>query len=174
MSLVSKKKIKRIIVREGLIIMGLSIILYFLVSLFLQNVPVVLPRYRLESVNGETRTTNIFPEIRNDSNHKRLVEEAYNPSSQLIEKRIKEFIKVGNVESVLKSSNNLNSKQIYISRLYSRILGLTFVLKLFIIYIILLFAFYYLGPKHVDKIIFTTLGKSVVALNTIIGDLKML
>jgi len=133
-------KIKRIIAREGLIILGLAVVLYLFIFLFLQNVPVALPKYRLEFANGEIHTININPDIRNDSNYKKLLEETYNPPPKLIEKRIKEFIRAGNIKSTLKSSNCINSNQIYISKLYSYLLGVTFILKLAIAYLILLFA----------------------------------
>jgi len=132
--------IKRIIAKEGLIILGLSIVLYFFIFLFLQNVPVALPKYRLEFANGGIYTIIINPEIRNDSDYKKLLEEAYNPPPKLIEKRIKEFTRAGNIKSVLKSSSCINSHQVYISKLYSYLLGVTFILKLAIIYLILLFA----------------------------------
>ena len=112
----------------------------YLFVLLLQNVPVALPKYRLEFANGEVHAISINPEIRNDSNYKKLLGEAYNPSPKLIEKRIKEFIRAGNVKSVLKSSKCINSNQIYISKLYSYLLGVTFILKLAIAYLILLFA----------------------------------
>ncbi|MFZ2357143.1 MAG: hypothetical protein WAW67_04930 [Candidatus Omnitrophota bacterium] len=134
-----KIKIKRIIAREGLIVLGLAIILYLFIFLFLQNVPVALPKYRLEFADGKVYTININPEIRNDSNYKKLLEEAYNPTAKLIEKRIKEFTRAGNIKSVLKSSSCINSNQIYISRLYSHLLGVAFILKLAIAYLILLF-----------------------------------
>ncbi len=132
--------IKRIIAKEGLIILGLSIVLYLFIFLFLRNMPVALPKYRLEFANGEIRTIIINPEIRNDSNYNKLLEEAYNPPPKLIEKRIKEFIRAGNIKSALKSSSCINSYQVYISKLYSYLLGVTFILKLAIIYLILLFA----------------------------------
>ncbi len=138
MSLLSNKGIKRIIAREGLITVGLAIILYFLVSFFLENVPVALPRYSLEFTNGEIRSIDIFPEIRNGSNYRELLEETHSPSSKLIEKRIKEFIKVENIKSPLKSSRYVNSHQIYISRLYSNLIGATFILKLLVVYLVLL------------------------------------
>ncbi len=134
-----KKKIKRIIAREGLIALGLAVVLYLFISLVLQNIPVALPKYRLEFANGEVYTISINPEIRNDYNYKKLLEEAYNPPPKLIEKRIKEFTRAGDVKSALKSSSCINSNQIYISRLYSHLLGVTFILKLAIIYLILLF-----------------------------------
>ena len=139
MSLAFGKKIRRLIAGEVLIILGLSIVLYFLVSLFLQNVPVVLPKYRLEFANGEIHTISINPEIRNDSNYKKLLEEVYNPPPRLIEKRIKEFTRAGNVKSALKSASCINPNRVYLSKLYSRLLGVTFVLKLAIAYLILLF-----------------------------------
>lgn len=134
-----KKKIKRVIAKEGLIILGLSVVLYFFI-LLLQNVPVALPKYRLEFANGEIHAININPEIRNDSNYKRLLQEAYNPTPKLIAKRINEFIRAMNIESALKSSKCINSNQIYISKLYSNLLGVLFILKLAIAYFILLFA----------------------------------
>ncbi len=133
------KKIKRIIAREGLIVLGLAVVLYFLIHLFLQNVPVALPKYRLEFANGEVYTISINPEIRNDSNYKKLLEETYNPSPKLIEKRIKEFTRIRGIKSALKSSSCTNSNQIYISKLYSQFLGVLFILKLAIAYLVLLF-----------------------------------
>jgi len=87
-------------------------VLYLFIFLFLQNVPVVLPKYRLEFTNGEIHTININPEIRNNPNYKKLLEEAYSPPPKLIEKRIKEFIRAANIKSVLKSSGCINPNQI--------------------------------------------------------------
>lgn len=128
----------KIIAREGLIIAGLAIVLYFLTSIFLQNVPVAYPKYKLEFANGEIHVIYIFPEIRNNPNYRKLLEETHSPSPKFIQKRIKEYIKAENIKPALKSSVCINSNQIYISRLYSRLLGITFVLKLFIIYLVLL------------------------------------
>jgi hypothetical protein len=134
----NKKQIKRMLAREGLIILGLAIVLYFFIFLFLRNVPVVLPKYRLEFADGEVYAISINPDIRNDSNYKKLLEEVYNPPPELIEKRIKEFIRAGKIKSALKSSSCINSSQLYLSKLYSRLLGVIFILKLTIAYLILL------------------------------------
>ena len=134
-----KRKIKWIIAKEGLIILGLSVVLYLFI-LLLQNVPVALPKYRLEFANGEIHDININPEIRNDPDYKRLLREVYNPPPKLIQKRIKEFIRAVNIESDLKNSKCINSTQLYISELYSSLLGVTFILKLAVVYFILLFA----------------------------------
>ena len=134
-----KKKLEQIIAREGLIILGLAAVLYLSMSV-LKNVPVALPRYRLEFANGEVCTININPELSNDFDYKKLLEEAYNPPPKLIEKRIKEFIKAGDIKSALKSSAPINSNQIYISKLYSKLLEVIFILKLAIVYFVLLLA----------------------------------
>jgi len=132
-----KPQTKKLIAREGLIFIGLAIILYMSLF-FLQDIPIVFPKYRVEFTNGETRTININPEIRNDSNYKRLLREAYHPSPRLIEKRVKEFIQIENIKSTLKEAKCINSKQLYISELYSFLLGIAFIIKVFIIYFILL------------------------------------
>jgi len=133
-------RIKRVVAKEALIILGLSCVLYILSHFFLQNVPIVLPRYRLEFANGQAHTINIMPEIRNDSNYQKLLKEAYDPSVKLIDKRIKEFVRQENIKSALKKSDYVNSRQVYLSKLYSRILSVTFILKLAIIYLVLLLA----------------------------------
>jgi hypothetical protein len=134
----SNKKIKRIIAREGLILIGLAVIIYA-VLFFLQNIPAALPKYRLEFTNGETHTININPEIRNDNNYKKLLQETYHPSPKLVEKRIKGFIGAENIKSTLKRATCINSTELYISELYSSLIGVTFILKVLITYLALLF-----------------------------------
>lgn len=146
-----KGQVKRIIAREGLIILGLAVALYLFIFFLLQNVPVALPKYRLEFANGEVHNISINPEIRNDSNYKKLLAEAYDPSPKLIDKRIKEFIKAGNIQSTLKSSSCINSKQVHLSKLYSYLLGVAFVLKLIIAYFLLLCARFLLWALRILK-----------------------
>jgi hypothetical protein len=136
-------KIKRIMAREGLIILGLAVALYIFTFFLLQHVPVALPKYRLEFANGEIYTITITPEIRNDSNYKKLLKEAYDPSPKLIDKRIKEFIGAGKVKSALIGARCVNSYQVYLSKLYSYLLGIAFILKLAVIYLVLLFIRFY-------------------------------
>ncbi len=139
MVLIGSKRIRSIVAKEGLIILLLSLVLYSLVTFFLQNIPIILPRYRLEFTNGEVHTINIFPEINNSYNYRRLLEAAHNPPPSIIERRIKEYIKSENIKPALKSKVYINSYQVDISKLYSRLIGLNFVLKLIIIYAFLLF-----------------------------------
>ncbi len=132
------KKIKLIIAKEGLIVIGLAVVIYLFISFVLQKVPVALPKYRLEFANGEIHTIKINPEIRNDYDYKKLLEEAYNPPPKFVERRVKEFIKAGNIKSTLNSSRCVNLNLVYLSKLYSRFLGVPFILRLAIVYIILL------------------------------------
>lgn len=134
-----KNKFRKFIAKEVLIILGLAGILYILIRVFLQNVPIVLPKYRLDFINGETYTLSIFPEIKTQSSYSKFLEEAYNPSPKLLEKRIKEFTRVMNIKSALKDKRWVNARQVNLSRLYSRIVSIPFVFKLGFIYLILLF-----------------------------------
>ena len=133
-----KKRIKRIIAKEALIILGLACVLYLLVNFFLQNAPVVLPRYRLEFADGKAYTVTIMPEIPSYSNYRQFLKEAYNPPPKLVEKRVKEFIKLADIKPELKGSRYINSGGVHISQLYSRIMGTMFILKLVFAYFLLL------------------------------------
>jgi len=133
-----KLKIKWIIAKEGLIILGLAVALYFLTAFFLKHMPVVLPEYKLEFTNGQTYTIVINPQIRNDANYRKFLKEAYNPPPKLIEQRIKEFTRSRNIKSALKSSSCINTIQVYLSKLYSDLINVTFVLKLAVVYLALL------------------------------------
>jgi hypothetical protein len=131
-----KKKIKRIIAREGLIIIGLVIVL-FVILRFLPGIPVVSPKYKLEFLNGETYTINIYPEIRSGYNTKEIMKEALNPPPKLIEKRIKEFIDTARIKSELKESSYVNSNAVYRSELVTSFFIKVFMVKVFILYLIL-------------------------------------
>jgi len=137
MEIMDMKKIKWIIAREGLIVLGLAVVLYLLV-IFFQNVPVALPQYRLEFANGSAYTISINPKLRNDYNYKNLLKETYLPSQQLIKERVKEFISLARIKSPLKSARCVNAIQIKVSKLYSQFFGVLFIFRVFIIYFILL------------------------------------
>ncbi|MFH1397278.1 MAG: hypothetical protein ABIH27_01835 [Candidatus Omnitrophota bacterium] len=130
------QKIKRIIAREGLIIMGLVVILYAILR-FLPTVPVVFPKYKLEFQSGETYTINIYPEIRSGFNTKEIMKEALNPPPKLIEKRIKEFMDTVRIKSELKESSYVNSNAVYRSELAAYFFSKVFIVKILILYLIL-------------------------------------
>ncbi|MFA5155915.1 MAG: hypothetical protein WC532_00800 [Candidatus Omnitrophota bacterium] len=145
-------KVKRLIAREGLIVLGLAAVLYLLIFLFLQNVPIALPQYRVEFANGAVYTVIIHPEIRNDSNYKRLLGEAHYPPPKLVAKRIKEFAKGSNIRSVVKRSSCINPNQVYISRLYSGLLAVNFILQLAVIYLIFLLIRFISWARKTQKV----------------------
>jgi len=132
------KKFKWIIAKEGLILIGLAMILY-VALLFLGNIPAVYPKYRLEFENGEVRTINISPEIRNDFDYKRLLREVHNPTPALINKRVEEYRQMEKIKSPLKAALRINSTRLYISELFSSLLSVMFIFKLLAIYAIILF-----------------------------------
>jgi hypothetical protein len=133
----NKKQINWIIAKEGLIIIGLAIVLYLLMRVFSQ-IPIVFPRYQLEFVNGETHTINIYPEIRSGYNSKEIMDAALNPTPKVIAKRIKEFMDTAGIKSALKEPRCVNRGAVYGSKVLVRFLNKPFVLKLFILYLILL------------------------------------
>lgn len=133
-----KKQINGIIAKEGLIILALSAVLYIFVMIF-QNMPVALPKYRLQFADGRAYTISITPKLTNNSNYKNLLKDAYNPSPRLVDERIKEFIEVAKIKTALKSYRCVNGIQIYVSSLYSQFFSLLFVFKVAIVYFILLF-----------------------------------
>lgn len=131
------KKLKWIIAREALILIALAVMLHGLLS-FLQNTAVVLPQYRLEFADGRSRTIIIHPQIRNDYDFKRLLQESHHPPPKLVEKRVKEFIKREKIKSRLKSVTCVNSKALFLSGLYSSLFGINFLYKLAAVYIALM------------------------------------
>ncbi|MDD3988156.1 MAG: hypothetical protein PHS12_00555 [Candidatus Omnitrophica bacterium] len=133
-----KLNIKRIIAKEALVILGITVCLYILIHFFLQNVPIALPRYKLDFANGETHSLDIIPQIRSYSDYRQFLETAYNPPPKVVEKRVKEFVKVLNIRSQLRGTRLINSRQVYFSRLYSRFIGVGFIVKLIFVYLFLL------------------------------------
>ena len=129
--------INKIIAKEGLIIIGLVIVLYAVLH-FLPEMPVVFPKYKLEFLNGETYIIKIYPEIRNGYNSNEIIEEALNPPPKLIEKRIKEFTDTAHIKSGLKGSYYVNSAAVYCYKVFFSFFGKFFVLKVLIVYLVLL------------------------------------
>ncbi len=129
--------INKIIAKEGLIVIGLAIVLYAVLH-FLPEIPVVFPKYKLEFLNGETYTIKVYPEIRNGYNSNEVIEDALNPPPKLIEKRIKEFTDTAHIKSGLKGSRYVNSTAVYWYKLFISFFGKFFVLKVLIVYLVLL------------------------------------
>lgn len=150
-----KNKINGLIAKEGLIILGLAVVLYIFVMIF-QNMPVALPKYKLTFADGRKYTINIQPKLSNSSSYKVLLKNAYNPSQKVVQERIKEFIKTANIKPALKGSQFVNSFQVRVSELYSQFFSLLFVLKVLIVYFILLFLrfiFWAAGAMKGEKVV---------------------
>ncbi|MDD4879218.1 MAG: hypothetical protein PHR22_02025 [Candidatus Omnitrophica bacterium] len=129
--------INKILAKEGLIIIGLALVLYAILH-FLPEMPVVYPKYKLEFVNGETYTIKIHPEIRNGLNSSEIIQATLNPPPKVIEERIKEFTEAAHIKSKLKSIAYVNSAAVRCYRLFFSFFGKFFVLKILIVYSILL------------------------------------
>lgn len=129
--------INKIIAKEGLIIIGLALILYAILH-FLPEMPVVYPKYKLEFVNGETYTIKIHPEIRNGLNSNEIIEATLNPPLKIIEERVKEFTEAAHIKSKLKSLSYVNSAAVRFYKFFFSFFGKFFALKVLIAYSILL------------------------------------
>jgi hypothetical protein len=132
-----KKKIKRLIAREGLILLGLAAALY-LILMVLPNISFSFPKYRLEFDNGKSYIVTISPELSQRYNTKKFIDSALDPSAQLISKRVNEFIKDNNIKAKLTSSRLINSRAVYFAKLVKSFFTLNFIFKLIIIYVLLL------------------------------------
>jgi hypothetical protein len=154
--------LKRIIAREGLIIIAIAVGMYFLVSFLSEKIPVIYPKYRLAFADGKTYDIDIYPQVDYAQvfNPRAFLKEVCLPSQKLITKRIEEFRKNAKVTSSLKDSRCVNSTQLYFSALYSRFLSQHLLLKTLYVYGFLvalrftLWAMRVLGhkrPGHVDS-----------------------
>ena len=129
--------INKIMAKEGLIIIGLALVLYAVLH-FLPEMPVVFPKYKLEFVNGETYTIKIYPEIRNGLNSNEIVEATLNPPPKIIEERIKEFTEAAHIKSGLRSASYVNSAAVHCYKFFFSFFGKFFILKVLIVYLALL------------------------------------
>jgi len=130
--------LKKIIAREGLILIGLAVILYF-TMLLCRLAPIVLPKYRVQFSDGKSCVITVHPDInyRNTLDRAGLLEEIHNPPPKLISRRIEEFAAQARISSKPVSVRRANGAQLYVSRVYARAMSQPFIIKLFFIYILL-------------------------------------
>ena len=57
------KKIKGIVAREGLILIGIAAIGYLFILFFPRDIPVEYPKYKAKFANGTVYTIDIYPDI---------------------------------------------------------------------------------------------------------------
>lgn len=134
------KGIKRIIAKEGLIFIVIAIVLYFIFLYLNPNMPVVMPKYKLIFMNGESYVIDIHPQISYEdvSAPKKFLKTVQSPPSKLISKRIQEFIKLKNISSPLKEARCINPRILSLSNTVYSFLMLHLFLKALIIYCFLL------------------------------------
>lgn len=134
---IAVKRIKRIIAREGLVFLGLAVLLY-LFLLAMPAIPFQFPKYKLEFENHRSYVIIISPELSQHYNKKEYVKEAFNPTSELITRRINEFIKDNNIRLRLKTAKPINSREVKFSEFVLSLFSLNFIFKIVILYAFLL------------------------------------
>ena len=128
--------LKRILAREGLIIIAIAVGMYCLISWASGKIPVIYPRYKAEFANGKSFLVDIYPQVDYAKvfNPGAFLAEVYHPSQKLIAKRIEEARKKANINSPLKATQCVNSIQLYLSELYSQLLSQHLLLKTLYVY----------------------------------------
>lgn len=127
------RKIKWIIAKEGLILLGAGVILYFILSA-VPGVSCKFPKYKLVFQNGESYIVTISPEFSQHHDKKRLVREALDPPPQLVSRRINEFIRDNKIASEIKEARQINSREVGASRLLFSFFSLLFIVKVAFVY----------------------------------------
>ena len=129
--------IRRIIAREGLIIILIGLILGFSFSFLRQNIPAAFPKYRLEFNDGRVYIIDIHPDYYYAPDAQRAMREFFEPGSRILEKRRNEFIKQADIRSPLKEARLIRTWQLYLSRLLFKFLSINLLLATGIIYLFL-------------------------------------
>ncbi|MFA5287476.1 MAG: hypothetical protein WC394_04315 [Candidatus Omnitrophota bacterium] len=131
---------KRIIAKEGVILLVLSAVIYFSFTFLFRNIPVVYPKYSLKFSNGSTYIIDIYPDIDYSKvrNARSFLKEVNNPDPRLVSKRIGEFSKTAKVDSELKSAVCINKVQLCFSGLVSSVLSRNLPVIILAVYIFLL------------------------------------
>lgn len=132
-----KQKLRRIVAKEGLIILGLGIALYLILTI-MPHPAFTFLKYKLELGNGDSYVVTISPELSDNYDKKRVIAESFHPSPQLIIKRLNEFMRDNNINQEIKNSYPINSKEIALQSFAVSLLTLNFFIQLAIMYSILL------------------------------------
>lgn len=131
------KRIDKIIAREGLIILALGIVLYFSSSFLCRHIAAVFPKYRAEFANGKAYTIDIYPDYYYSTDSKSELRRFFHPNEKVVQKRINELTKRENINSPLKETKLINSKQLYLSEQLFNLLSLNLFIKVAILYFLL-------------------------------------
>ena len=137
-----RKNIKRIIAREGLIIIAIAMILY-LFKTFVPSLPFPYPKYRLEFQDGNSNIIDVYPDINTSElsgkiSSSELVRRYHHPTPELLSKRIEKFIRDNKNGSSLLDAKCVNEKQLYWYRAYFNLLFQPLLFRTLTIYFFLL------------------------------------
>jgi len=135
-----KINIKKILAKEGLILILVGVLVYLSFSFLLQKAPVVYPKYKVKFANSQIYTIDIYPDINYSKvfNSRSFLQSIHNPPPALISKRIKEFSARVNINSPVEEEYCVNNWQLYLSAFYSRVLSLSLFIKVLLVYLFLL------------------------------------
>jgi len=132
-------KLKKIIAREGLILLIITIVLY--ISSFFIVISPAPPKFEAEFTNGETLTFYVTPKYdfsRKDSKYDiEYIKKWYYPKPEEIFKELNVSAKEKNITSELINIRCVNSGQLYIHSLYTYFLSYNFIIKVLILYILI-------------------------------------
>ena len=130
--------IRRIIAREGLIIILIGLTLGFSFSFLRKNIPAAFPKYRLEFSDGRVYIIDIHPDYYYAPDAQKAMRELFEPGPKILEKRLNEFIKQANIRSSLKEARLIRTWQLYLSKLLFKFLSVNLLLAVGIIYLLLI------------------------------------
>jgi len=108
-----KKKVRRIVAREGLIILGIVSILYCAQVFLFPQMHFSAPKYRLELTDGKIDYAIIGPEYGNENVYtKEFMRKMFHPSSSLVAKRLEQWKEINKVGIMRASPVNSWQKSI--------------------------------------------------------------
>ncbi|MDO8661984.1 MAG: hypothetical protein Q7K98_02020 [Candidatus Omnitrophota bacterium] len=136
------KKIKRIIAKEGLIIIAIAAIMYIFKT-FVPSFTFPYPKVKLAFQDGTSNIIEIYPEMTTSElagkiGPSGLIKKYHCPTPELISKRIDKFIQENKKTSALVDKKCVNEKQLYLYRAYFNFLFQPLPFRTLTIYLFLL------------------------------------
>lgn len=149
-------KLKRIIAKEGLIIIAIAMIFYLLKT-FMPSLTFPYPKVRLEFQDGTSNIIEIYPaittsELAGKISSNELIRKYQCPSPGLLSKRIDKFIQDNKKGSVLLAAKCVNEKQLYLYRVYFNFLFQPLLFRTLTVYLfLLLIRFIFWAIRALDR-----------------------
>lgn len=131
---------KRVIAREGLIILGIATVLY--ISLLFVTASPPTPKFEAKFANGDILDFYVTPKYDYSRKDKKYAieytKELYSPHPTRIIEELEKSIKKENITSRLVSTRCVNTTQLALSSLFIYFLSYNFLIKVLIVYLLLL------------------------------------